>query len=158
MKIHKYSDVSSNKIGDGTTIWQYTIVLERAKIGKNCNIGSHCFIENDVVIGDRVTIKNGVYVFDKIYLEDDVFVGPNVTFTNDKFPRSQRGVNTKKKNHLETLICKGASIGGGSTILPGIKIGNKAIIGAGSIVTKDVKDGEVIYGNSAKIQGIAYDF
>ena len=158
MKIHKYSDVSSNKIGEGTTIWQYTIVLEGAKIGKNCNIGSHCFIENDVIIGDRVTIKNGVHVFDKICLEDDVFVGPNVTFTNDKFPRSQRGVNTKKKNHLETLICKGASIGGGSTILPGIKIGNKAIIGAGSIVTKDVKDGEIIYGDSAKTKGIADDF
>ena len=144
MKIHLLSDVQSNDIGENTTIWQYCVVLAGAKIGSNCNICSHCFVENDVVIGDRVTIKNGVYIFDAIYIADDVFIGPNVTFTNDIYPKSQRGAERMSASYPKTIIGKGASIGGGATILPGITIGEGALIGAGSVVTKDVNPNELI--------------
>lgn len=146
MKIHSLSDVQSSQVGQGTTIWQYCVVLPEAIIGKDCNICSHCFIENDVVIGDRVTIKNGVYIFDSIRIEDDVFNGPNVTFTNDLYPTSQRGVPSKTKRYFRTTIGKGASVGGGATILPGVKIGGGALIGAGAVVTKDVRPNAVVYG------------
>lgn len=134
--IHTLSDVQSSNIGEGTNIWQYCVVLPKAKIGKNCNICSHCFIENDVIIGDNVTIKNGVYLYDGITIEDDVFIGPNATFCNDRYPKS------KNKNFkLEPiLIKKGASIGANATILPGVKIGENALVGAGCVVTKNVKE------------------
>ncbi len=150
MKIHKLSDVKTNKIGKGTTIWQYCVVMSNVKIGKDCNICSHCFIENNIEIGDRVTIKNGSKLFSSMKIEDDVFIGPNVTFTNDLYPRSIRDKNKEILKFPKTIICKGASIGGGSTILPGIKIGKKAIIGAGSIITKDVISGSITYGEQAK--------
>jgi UDP-2-acetamido-3-amino-2,3-dideoxy-glucuronate N-acetyltransferase len=130
VKIHSLCDIQSKAIGEGTTIWQYCVILPGAIIGKDCNVCSHCFIENNVKIGDRVTIKNGVYIFDSIELEDDVFIGPNVTFTNDVHPKSQREKERKKPTFSLTKICKGASIGGGVTILPGVTIGEKAIIGA----------------------------
>lgn len=157
MKINKLSDVQTTCIGEGTFIWQYCVVLSGAKIGRDCNICSHCFIENDVFIGDRVTIKNGVYIFDSIHIENDVFIGPNVTFTNDIYPRSQRGKNREEPTYTKTIICEGASIGGGATILPGIRIGKKAIVGAGSVVTKNVEDGAIVYGDSAKYKRIADD-
>jgi acetyltransferase-like isoleucine patch superfamily enzyme len=144
--IHELSDVLSRNIGDNTTIWQYTVVLSNAVIGNNCNVCSHCFIENDVCIGDNVTIKNGVYLWDCIKIEDNVFIGPNVTFTNDKYPRSKEYPNEFQK----TLIKKGASIGAGTIILGGIIIGEYAMIGAGSIVSKNVPDGELWVGNPAK--------
>jgi len=152
MKIHKLSDVQTNKIGEGTTVWQYCVILNGARIGRDCNICSHCFIENDVVIGDRVTIKNGVYVFDSIYIENDVFIGPNVTFTNDVYPRSKRGEGRGGIVYPKTIVREGASIGGGATILPGIVIGKKAIIGAGAVVSKNVADSAIIYGDSAKFR------
>ena len=151
MKIHELSDVQSHNIGKGTQIWQYCVVLAGAKIGQNCNIGSHCFIENDVIIGNRVTIKNGVYIFDSIYIEDDVFIGPNVTFTNDIYPKSQRGENRLPMRFSKTTICKGAAIGGGATILPGITVGEGALVGAGAIVAKDVKPNTILHGDAAKI-------
>ena len=140
--IHTLSDVQSSNIGEGTNIWQYCVVLPKAKIGKNCNICSHCFIENDVIIGDNVTIKNGVYLYDGITIEDDVFIGPNATFCNDRYPKS------KNKNFkLEPiLIKKGASIGANATILPGVKIGENALVGAGSVVTKNVDDSKIFMG------------
>ena len=150
MKIHPLSDVQSSDIGENTSIWQYCVVLAGAKIGSKCNICSHCFIENDVVIGDRVTIKNGVYVFDSIYIADDVFIGPNVTFTNDIYPKSKRGAERISSSYPKTIIGKGASIGGGATILPGITIGEGALIGAGALVTKDVNPNAVVYGNGAE--------
>ncbi len=154
MKLNKLSDIKTKNIGKGTTVWQYCVILRGAKIGRDCNICSNCFIEDDVVIGDRVTVKNGVYIFNSIYIENDVFIGPNVTFTNDKYPKSRKSVNKKKNKYPRTQICDGASIGGGSTILPGIRIGKKAIIGAGSVITKDVKDGEIFYGNPAKLKRV----
>lgn len=150
MKIHPSSDVQSKNIGNNTTIWQFCVVLAGAKIGNDCNICSHCFIENDVVLGDRVTIKNGVHIFDSIHIEDDVFVGPNVTFTNDLYPKSHRSPESKNLKFPKTFIGKGASIGGGATILPGIKIGHGALIGAGAVVTKDVKPETVVFGLEAK--------
>ena len=159
MKIHETSDVQSNDIGTGTTIWQYCVVLRQAKIGRDCNICSHCFIENNVIIGNRVTIKNGVYIYDSINIEDDVFVGPNVTFTNDLYPKSMRG--SKKSNNKKfpkTVVCQGASIGGGATILPGIRIGKNAIVGAGSVITKNVEDGTVVYGAAADLKRKTSEF
>ena len=157
MKIHSLSDVQSKTIGDRTTIWQYCVILADARIGADCNICSHCFIENDVIIGDRVTIKNGVHIFDSIEIENDVFIGPNVTFTNEVYPRSQREVNRKNSLYPRTKICKGASVGGGATILPGITIGEKAIIGAGAVVTKNVDADAIVYNESAKFKRIVDD-
>ena len=134
--IHPLSDVQSKHIGDGTNIWQFCVVLPGAVIGKDCNICSHCFIENDVVIGDRVTVKCGVQIWDGMRIEDDVFIGPNVTFSNDRYPKS-RNKNWK----LEPVILKkGAVIGAGATILPGVTIGEGAMIGAGVVVTMDVSE------------------
>src|SRR4030067_3171669 len=109
--IHPSSDVQSRKIGAGTRVWQYVVILENAVIGADCNICSHCFIENDVMIGHRVTVKCGVQIWDGVAIEDDVFIGPNVTFTNDKQPRSK----VHPEAYLETTVKAGASIGGGAT-------------------------------------------
>ena len=144
--IHLLSDCQNKYIPDTTSIWQYTVVLPGALIGENCNICSHCFIENDVKIGNNVTIKCGVQIWDGIELEDDVMVGSNVTFTNDMYPRSKN----KGWKLLRTKVCKGATIGAGSTILPGITIGENAFIAAGSVVTKNVPAGELWMGNPAR--------
>ena len=144
--IHHLADVQSKNIGKGTTIWQFCVILENASIGKNCNINCNVFIENDVKIGDNVTIKPGVQIWDGITIEGDVFIGPNVTFTNDLFPRSKKHPEKFEK----TLIKKGASIGANATILAGITIGENTLIGAGSVVTKDVPANEIWMGNPAK--------
>ncbi len=147
--IHKLADVQSSNIGENTTIWQFCVVLKDAKIGKECNINANVFIENDVFIGDRVTIKSGVQLWDGIHLEDDVFIGPNVTFTNDFLPRSKQ----HNKVFLQTNIKKGASIGANSTILGNLSIGKFAMIGAGSVVTKNIPNNELWYGNPAIFKG-----
>lgn len=134
MFIHPLSDVQSKNIGQDTKIWQFCVVLEKAVIGKNCNICAHVLIENDVIIGDYVTVKSGVQLWDGIRIEDNVFIGPNVTFTNDLYPRSKK----YPEKFLQTIVKKGASIGANATIIPGITIGENAMIAAGSIVTKDV--------------------
>lgn len=144
--IHPSSEVKSSRIGKGTKIWQYVVVLENAKIGSEVNICSHCFIENDVSIGSNVTIKSGVQIWDGIRIEDNVFIGPNVTFTNDIYPRSKN----PPENFEITTICEGASIGAGAVICPGIKIGKNAMIAAGSVVTKNVGDNDLIIGNPGK--------
>lgn len=143
--IHPLSDCKAN-VPDSTNIWQFCVVLPHAQIGENCNICSHCFIENEARIGNNVTVKNGVQLWDGITLEDNVFVGANVTFTNDRYPRSKNG-NWKLE---KTVVRRGASIGVGSTILCGIEIGENAMIGAGSVVTKDIPAGELWMGNPAK--------
>jgi acetyltransferase-like isoleucine patch superfamily enzyme len=123
------------------------VVLPEAKIGKDCNICSHCFIENKVLVGDRVTIKCGVQLWDGVILEDDVFIGPNVTFTNNPMPRSRQLL----EQNPVTLVKKGASIGANATILPGITVGEGAIVGAGAVVTKDVPPSAVVIGNPARL-------
>ena len=144
--IHKLADVQSSNIPESTRIWQFVVVLPAAIIGENCNICSQCFIENDVNIGDNVTIKNGVYLWDGIRIEDNVFIGPNVTFTNDKYPRSKQYPDSFQ----HTTIKKGASIGAASVILGGVTIGENAMIGAGSVVTKNVPANELWVGNPAR--------
>ena len=144
--IHRLADVHSENIGKDTDIWQFTVVLENALIGNNCNINSHCFIENDVIIGNYTTIKCGVYLWDGIELGDHVFIGPNVTFTNDKYPRSKVYPDAFQK----IVVKNGASIGAGSVVLGGVTIGENAMIGAGSVVTKDIPAGELWLGNPAK--------
>ena len=146
--IHKLADVQSSTIGVDTNIWQFCVVLEKAKIGNNCNINAQCLIENDVDIGDNVTIKSGVQIWEGITLEDNVFIGPNVTFTNDFMPRSKQGFIC-----LKTLVKKNASVGANSTIIGGITIEKYAMIGAGSVVTKDIGIQELWYGNPAKHKG-----
>jgi acetyltransferase-like isoleucine patch superfamily enzyme len=144
--IHSLADFHTKDIGAETKIWQFSIVLKNAIIGKNCNINSHTFIENDVIIGDNVTVKCGVYLWDGLRIEDNVFIGPNVTFTNDKYPRSKQ----YPQEFQSTVIKKGASIGANVTILGGVIIGEKSMIGAGSVVTKNIPDGELWVGNPAK--------
>ena len=144
--IHPLADVSSKLIGEGTSIWQFTIILEKAQIGNNCNINAHCFIENDVIIGNNVTIKCGVSVWDGLRIADHVFVGPNVTFINDNYPRSKQYPD----KFLETVIEEGASIGAGSIVLGGLRIGKNAMIGAGSVVTKNIPESELWLGNPAR--------
>ena len=146
MKIHALADVQSKHIGENTNVWQFCVILKDAVIGNNCNINAHCLIENDVVVGDNVTVKCGVYLWDGIRLEDNVFVGPNVTFTNDKYPRSKQYPDQFPKTHIR----KGASLGAGCIILPGIEVGENALVGAGAVVTKNVKANTTVYGNPAR--------
>ena len=141
--------VDSETIGEGTRIWGVTRVLRGARIGANCNLNDFVFVENDVVIGDNVTVKCGVQLWDGTRLEDNVFIGPNVTFTNDKYP-----VSGNRDYMMKGItIRKGASIGGGAVLLPGIEIGAGAMVGAGAVITKDVPAGMVVMGNPARIAG-----
>jgi UDP-2-acetamido-3-amino-2,3-dideoxy-glucuronate N-acetyltransferase len=149
IQIHPHSDVQAKHIGTRTRIWQYCVVLPGAVIGGDCNICSHVLIENDVIVGDRVTLKSGVQLWDGIRVSDDVFIGPNATFANDLFPRSQK----RPEKFLTTEVGRGASIGANATILPGVKIGENAMIGAGAVVTKDVPPNAVVAGNPAAIIG-----
>jgi UDP-2-acetamido-3-amino-2,3-dideoxy-glucuronate N-acetyltransferase len=146
-QVHPLSDVQSKEIGEGTCVWQYCVIFAGAKIGKNCNICAQVLIEGDVVVGDNVTIKSGVQLWDGVRIEDNVFIGPNATFANDLFPRSKKYPN----EFLKTVIRAGASIGANATILPGVVIGENAMVGAGTVVTKDVPSMATVVGNPAKI-------
>lgn len=145
--IHSLADAQSASIGVGTRVWQFVVILPGASIGQDCNICSHCLIEGDVIVGDRVTVKSGVQLWDGLRVGNDVFIGPNVTFTNDKYPRSRNPGFTL----LQTWIEDGASIGGGAILLPGIRVGAGATVGAGAVVTRDVPPGATVVGNPARI-------
>ena len=144
--IHPLADVQSLNIGKGTRIWQFCVILSQAKIGNNCNICAQVLIENDVIIGDNVTVKSGVQIWDGARIEDNVFIGPNVTFTNDMYPKSQN----KDFECKGITLRKGCSIGANTTLLPGIEIGENSLVGAGSVVSKSVPAGEIWVGNPAK--------
>ena len=135
--VHPNGICESENVGEGTRVWAFAHVLPGARIGNDCNICDNVFVENDVLIGDRVTIKSGVQVWDGVTLADDVFVGPNVTFTNDPMPRSK----VYPAAFAKTVLAQGASLGGASVILPGVRIGRSAMVGAGAVVTKDVPAG-----------------
>lgn len=145
--IHKLADCQSPHVGERTRIWQFSVVLANAVIGRDCNINCHCFVESDVVLGDRVTVKAGVYLWNGMVIEDDVFIGPNATFTNDRFPRSRAW----PAEFPRTTIRRGASIGAAAVILPGLEIGEGAMVGAGAVVTRDVPPHTLVIGSPARV-------
>lgn len=148
-KIHPLADVQTTCIGENTNIWQFCVVLKGAKIGANCNISCQVLIEGDVRIGNQVTIKSGVQIWDGLRIEDQVFIGPNATFTNDLLPRSKQYPESFSK----TILQKGCSIGANATIVAGNTIGRFSMIGAGSVVTSDVDNFALVYGNPARKKG-----
>lgn len=149
--VHPSGICESDQVGDGTRIWAFAHVLPGARIGADCNINDHVFIENDVVVGDRVTVKSGVQLWDGLRLGDDVFVGPNATFTNDPFPRSKQYPEAFE----QTVVGPGASIGANAVVLPGVRIGRRAMVGAGAVVVRDVPAHAIVVGNPARIVGYA---
>jgi acetyltransferase-like isoleucine patch superfamily enzyme len=149
--VHPLGLCESRSVGRGTRIWAFAHVLEGARIGEECNLCDHVFVENEVEIGDRVTVKSGVQLWNGVRLEDDVFVGPNATFTNDRAPRSKR----YPERFEPTVVERGASVGANATILPGRRIGRGAMVGAGAVVTHDVPAGAIVAGNPARIIGYA---
>ncbi|MDD5559408.1 acyltransferase [Candidatus Methylomirabilis sp.] len=147
--MHKKALVETDRIGEGTRIWAFAHVMSDVTIGRNCNIGDHVFIESHATLGDNVTVKNGVSIWEHVHMADNVFVGPNVTLTNDRFPRrSETGYRAE-----ETWIEEGVTIGANATILCGIRLGRRAFIGAGSVVTHDVAPHALVYGNPARQRG-----
>jgi UDP-2-acetamido-3-amino-2,3-dideoxy-glucuronate N-acetyltransferase len=147
---HSTAIVESDKIGEGTRIWHFAHVRTGSRIGRNCNIGKSVYIDKDAEIGDNVKIQNFVSVYKGVRIDDDVFIGPSATFTNDLFPRS---FLWNEKHVICTRVCKGASIGANSTIICGVTIGKYAMVGAGSVVTRDVPAFALVYGNPAEIAG-----
>lgn len=145
-RIHPTAEVQTEQIGENTQVWQYSVILKGAKVGADCNINCHVFIENDVEIGNSVTVKSGVQIWDGIRVGNHVFIGPNVTFTNDKYPRSKQ----YPEEFMKIIIEDGASIGAASVILGGVTIGKNAMVGAGSLVTKSIPDNELWFGSPAK--------
>jgi acetyltransferase-like isoleucine patch superfamily enzyme len=144
--VHPSAICDSTTIGSGTRIWAFTHILDRVEIGEDCNICDFVYIESGVRLGNRVTVKSGVQIWEGVEIGDDVFIGPNVTFTNDKYPKSR---NARFKL-LKTTIKSGASLGANATILPGLTIGRNAIVGAGSVVAHDVDDNETVFGSPAR--------
>jgi UDP-2-acetamido-3-amino-2,3-dideoxy-glucuronate N-acetyltransferase len=147
--VHPNGLCESDTVGDGTRVWAFAHVLPGATLGADCNVCDQVFIENDVVVGDRVTIKCGVQLYDGIRVENDVFIGPNATFTNDLFPRSKQ----YPERFARTTIRQGASIGANATVLPGIEVGEGAMVGAGAVVTRSVPPNAIVVGNPARITG-----
>lgn len=148
--IHSHALIEKDvTIGANTRVWAFAHILPNVKIGADCNICDHTFIENGVTLGDRVTVKSGVYIWTGVEIEDDVFIGPCVAFTNDKRPRSQQHLAEYPKTRLLT----GCSIGANATLLPGITMGQWSMVGAGSVITRDVPAHALVFGNPAKIQG-----
>jgi acetyltransferase-like isoleucine patch superfamily enzyme len=156
--VHPTSIIETEQIGEGTRIWAFTQVMKDVSIGTRCNIGSHCFIESGVTIGDNVTIKNGNMIWSGVTLEEGVFVGPQVVFTNDLYPRSPRLPQAQPRYSdtawlLPTVVGRGASLGAGAVLIPGLTIGAFATVGAGSVVTKHVPPYALVRGNPARLYG-----
>ena len=160
--IHPTADVAeSATIGDGTRIWHQAQVREGAVIGKDCILGKGSYVDTDVRIGDRCKLQNGVFVFHGFNLEGGVFLGPGVMLLNDKHPRAVNPDGTLKSDSdwavSEGVIGYGAAVGGGAVLLPGVKIGRMALVGAGAVVTRDVPDRGIVAGNPARLRGYACD-
>ena len=159
--VHPSALCESDQVGEGTRIWAFAHVMSGAAIGRQCNVGSHAFVESGACVGDGVVIKNGVTIWEGVVLEDYVFVGPGVVFTNDRYPRSRHAPEAgtryqNKETWLEpTLVRRGASIGAGAQIMCGVTIGEYAMIGAGSLVTRDVPAYRLVAGSPARSIGWA---
>jgi acetyltransferase-like isoleucine patch superfamily enzyme len=158
--IHPSADVSPQAtLGPGTRVWHQAQVRERASLGANCIVGKGAYIDFDVQIGSNVKIQNGVYVYHGASLQDGVFLGPGVILTNDKLPRAINPDGSLKGDAdwqvSPTLIQRGAAIGAGSVVLPGVTVGEFALVGAGSVVTRDVPAHGLVYGNPARLHGYA---
>lgn len=138
------------EIGEGTKIWHFCHVMSGAKIGKNCSLGQNVNIGGKAIIGDGVKIQNNVSVYDNVVIEDDVFCGPSCVFTNVINPRA---FVERKHEYKQTVIKRGASIGANATIVCGVTVGEYALIGAGSVVTKDVPAYALVYGSPARVRG-----
>lgn len=138
------------EIGEGTKIWHFCHVMSGAKIGKNCSLGQNVNVGGKAVIGDGVKIQNNVSVYDDVVIEDDVFCGPSCVFTNVINPRA---FVERKHEYKQTVIKKGASIGANATVVCGVTVGEYALIGAGSVVTKDVPAYALVYGSPARVRG-----
>jgi len=151
VQVHPMALLETPHVGAGSRIWAFAHVLPGARIGRDANICDHVFIENDVELGDRVTVKSGVQLWDGVRIEDDVFIGPNVTFSNDPFPRSKQ----RPERFVQTRVRAGASIGSGATIRPGVTIGARALVSDGAVVTRDVPPNAIVAGNPAYITGYA---
>jgi len=149
--IHPNALCESDAVGMGTRVWAFAHIMAGAVVGSDCNIGDHAFIESGARIGDRVVVKNNVLVWDKVTVEDEVFLGPNAVFTNDMTPRV--GFKKKPEELIPTLVRRGASIGANATIVCGVTIGEYAMIGAGSVVTRDVPPHALVAGTPADQQG-----
>lgn len=147
--IHSHALVESPHLGAGSRVWAFAHILPGARIGRDANICDHVFIENQVQLGDRVTVKCGVQLWDGVQVDDDVFIGPNVTFSNDPFPRSKQRPDAP----LRTWVRKGASIGANATIRPGLTIGAGAMVQDGAVVTRDVPPNAIVAGNPAHVIG-----
>lgn len=146
--IHPSAIVDTSDIGNNTRIWAFVHILQNVTIGSDCNICDHCFVEQNVHIGNNVTVKSGIYIWEGVTIEDNVFLGPNIVFTNDVRPRSRQYIEPQK-----TLVKEGASVGANSTILAGITLGKYCMTGIGSVITKDVPDHALVYGNPARVKG-----
>ena len=143
--IHPHALVETARVGAGTRVWAFAHVMADVTIGRHCNIGDHVFIESNVTLGDNVTVKNGVSIWEHVHIADNVFIGPNVALTNDRLPRGRRSTYQAE----ETWIEEGVTIGANATILCGIRLGRRAFIGAGSVVTRNVSPHALVYGNPA---------
>ncbi len=157
--IHPTALIETDQIGDDTKIWAFAHVMAGAVIGADCNIGDHAFIETGATVGDGVTIKNNALIWKGVQIGDYAFVGPNVVFTNDRRPRSPRMPLMKERGLsesdwlVETVVEEGASVGANATILPGVRLGKYCMVGAGSVVTKDVPPFTLVAGNPARVVG-----
>jgi acetyltransferase-like isoleucine patch superfamily enzyme len=153
--VHPTALVESSQVGSGTRVWAFAHILEGAVVGENCKIGDHVFIEGGANLGDRVTVKNNSLIWHGVTIGDDVFVGPNAVFTNDLAPRVR--YQTGPDDWEKTLVADRASIGANSTIVAGIRLGLNSMVGAGSVVTRDVPDHALVYGNPARQVGWVCD-
>ena len=150
--VHPTGLCESSDIGSGTRIWAFAHVMDGVRIGAECTIGDHAFIESGAWIGDRVTVKNGVLIWDGVHIEDDAFIGPGVVFTNDRYPRSPRmqlqtvtdRYARRERWLVETRVCRGASVGAGAVVLPGVTLGAYCMVGAATVVTRNVAPHQVV--------------
>lgn len=151
--VHPRGLCESAEVGSGTRIWAFAHVMKEARVGRDCNIGEGAFVESGAVLGDRVTVKNGVYVWDGVTAEDEVFLGPACVLTNVNKPRSRQGRNSPKKEWDKTLIRQGATIGASAVLVAPVTVGQAAMVGAGSVVIRDVPDHGLVVGNPARRVG-----